>query len=138
MESGLIQMQRRKFFNVLGGLAAQSAAMSLPGEKQAAFGSSSPSAEQAAGEQDGATAAAAGFDEYTEGYPAFCEAPENERTFYALHDGRIVSERLNNDGWKSKLRWPPPKLPMLGGSHDGVPMISPIPDLAGEGPHKPI
>jgi alpha-L-fucosidase len=130
-------MQRRKFFYVLGGLAAQSAAMSLHDAKPSAFGSSLPATAQAAGEEAGATAAAAGFDEYTEDYAAFCATPENKRMFYALHDARIVSERLNNDDWKSKLLSPPPKLPVPGGSHDGVPTISPIPDLAGEGPYKP-
>jgi alpha-L-fucosidase len=76
------------------------------------------------------------FDHYTEDYARFCATPEQERVFYALHDGQIVSERLNDQAWDLK-GWPrPPDLPVPGGSHDGVPMESPIPNLAGGGPYQ--
>ena len=42
LEGGLMQIQQRKFFRALGGLAALSAALSMAGAKQAAFGSSGP------------------------------------------------------------------------------------------------
>ena len=84
-----------------------------------------------------AQGAAKGFDHYTEDYAQFCATPANKRVFYALRDGRIVSEKLDNQGWKPTGWGTPPELPVPGGSHDGVPMISPIPDLAGVGPYKP-
>jgi alpha-L-fucosidase len=62
---------------------------------------------------------------------------ENERVFYALHDRSIVSQHLDNQDWKPTDWGKPPELPVPGGSHDGVPLVSPIPDLAGEGPYKP-
>ncbi len=127
-------MQRRRFISILGGLAAQSTALSLTGAKQAAFGSSlPPNVETAA--QTGATAAR--FDQYTEDYASFCARPETERVFYAVRNGSIVAEHLDNQDWKPTEWGDPPDLPVPGGSHDGVPMLSPIPDLAGEGPFKP-
>ncbi len=121
-------MKRRKFFHVLGGFAAGSAFWPLSGRRSLA--ASSSSALPAAG-------VAKGFDHYTEDYAQFCATPANERAFYALRDGRIVSEKLDNQDWKPTGWGDPPALPVPGGSHDGVPMISPIPDLAGKGPYKP-
>jgi alpha-L-fucosidase len=122
---------------MLGGLAAQSAAFSMAGAKKAAFGSSLPSSVETASAQTGAAPAAAGFNQFNEDYGAFCAAAENERVFYALRNGSIVAERLIPQGWKPTEWGDPPALPVEGGSHDGVPMISPIPDLEGEGPYKP-
>ena len=86
----------------------------------------------------GATAAAAAdFDQYTEDYAHFCAIPESGRVFYALRNGQIVSERLNNADWKPTGWGDPPALPVPGGSWDGVPMDSPIPNLSGDGPYKP-
>jgi len=130
-------MQRRKFFYVLGGLAAQSAAMSLPSAKQAAFGSSLPATAQTAGEEAGGKVVAAGFGKYTEDYAAFCARPRDQRVFYALRNGSIVADHVSAQNWKQTGWGRPPELPVPGGSHDGVPMISPIPDLAGGGPYKP-
>ncbi|MGO9012650.1 MAG: alpha-L-fucosidase [Bryobacteraceae bacterium] len=81
--------------------------------------------------------AAKSFDKYTQDYAAFCAAPEHERVFYALDGGRIVGEKLNEDGWKATAWGEAPKLPVPNGSWDGVPMDSPIPGLGGEGPYKP-
>ncbi len=120
---------------MLGGLAAQSAALSLADAKQAAFGSSlSSNAETVA--QSGATPAA-GFDQYTKDYAALCATSESERVFYALRNGSIVAEHLNDRDWKPTDWGKPLDLPVPGGSHDTVPMISPVPGLAGEGPYKP-
>ena len=125
-------MRRRRFFHLLGGLAAQSVVFPLPGAKASPLdpSSSTPDAE-------GAVSVAPGFDRYTEDYAQFCATPEMERVFYALRDGRIVSEHLNNADWRPTGWGNPPELPIPGGSHDGVPMISPIPNLAGQGPYQP-
>lgn len=79
----------------------------------------------------------AGFDELTESYAEFCAKPANERVFYALKDGKIVSEKLDDANWQPTAWGKPPALPIPGGSWDGVPMNSPLPNLSGEGPYKP-
>jgi alpha-L-fucosidase len=119
-------MRRRKFFHLLGGLAAGAAGWSSSGAR----GGSEPLLPPE-------TTGAPGFGQYTEDYARFCATPANERVFYALRNGEIVAEKLNNQDWKPTGWGHSPKLPVPGGSHDGVPMISPIPDLAGEGPYKP-
>ncbi len=124
-------MRRRKFFHLLGGLAAQSAF--LPGSSASALGSLPSSTPPTAG----VGSVASGFDRYTEDYAQFCATPESARVFYALRNGRIVAERLNDQDWKPTGWGSPPALPVPGGSHDGVPMVSPIPDLAGDGPYQP-
>jgi alpha-L-fucosidase len=121
-------MKRREFLHVLGGLAGGSAMWPLSGRKVLA--AASPAALPAQG-------AAGGFDKYTQDYAQFCATPADQRIFYALRNGRIVSEKLNNQDWKPTGWGKPRDLPVPGGSHDGVPMISPIPDLAGKGPFKP-
>ncbi|HTS14009.1 MAG TPA: alpha-L-fucosidase [Candidatus Limnocylindrales bacterium] len=131
-------MRRRKFFQVLGGLAAQSAALSVLGGGAEAntAASVSPDTTRIA-RQQGSSAAAPGFSEYTEDYARFCATPETERVFYALRNGQIVSAYLDNNDWKPTDWGNPPELPVPGGSWDGVPMTSPIPDLAGDGPYQP-
>ena len=83
------------------------------------------------------SSAANGFNKYTEDYAAFCAKPPHERVFYALVDGKIVSEKLNDQGWKSTDWGKPPELPVPAGSWDGVPMESPIAGLGGDGPYLP-
>ncbi len=80
-----------------------------------------------------------GFDAYTEDYESFCAKPAGERIFYALVNERIVAERLDEAAWEPVPGgWgKPPALPIPGGSWDGVPMASPLPDLAGKGPYEP-
>ncbi|HEV2205664.1 MAG TPA: alpha-L-fucosidase, partial [Candidatus Acidoferrales bacterium] len=129
-------MRRRKFVQLLGGLAAQSAAMSVIGGKAAIVDAASRRASQNT-DANGAAAPATGFGQYTQEYAQFCATPENERVFYALRNGKIVSERLDNSDWKPTDWGEPPELPVPGGSWDGVPLVSPIPNLAGDGPYKP-
>ncbi|HEV2498289.1 MAG TPA: alpha-L-fucosidase [Terriglobia bacterium] len=119
-------MRRRKFFHVLGGLAAAPVALSLEGGGRNLIAQSAGDPPQASG-----------FDQYTEDYARFCATPENERVFYALRNGQIVDEKLDDSNWKPTAWGDPPKLPVPGGSWDGVPMNSPIPNLAGEGPYQP-
>lgn len=129
-------MRRRKFVQLLGGVAAQSAAISVLGSKAAIVDAASRRATQDTS-TIGSAAPAKGFDQYTEDYAQFCATPESERVFYALRNGQIVSERLDNNDWKPTDWGEPPELPVPGGSWDGVPMASPIPNLAGDGPYKP-
>ena len=68
-------------------------------------------------------------------YAAFCATPANQRVFYALQNGEIVREKLDEQSWQPTAWGEPPNLP--GGSWDGVPMDSPIAGLGGEGPYKP-
>ncbi len=121
-------MIRRRFFHTLGGLAAGSALWPLASGRAAVADSPAPVP---------AADSASGFGRYTEDYAAFCATPASERVFYAVRDGGIVSERLKDAGWQPTEWGQPPKLPLAGGSWDGVPMESPIPNLAGDGPYQP-
>jgi alpha-L-fucosidase len=115
-------MRRRNFLYFLGGLAVSPAGSSLIRPVQAASQTEPlPS----------------GFNRYTQDYAQFCATPASERVFYALRNGQIVAEHLDEQSWKPTGWGDPPPLPVPGGSHDGVPMISPIPDLAGQGPYQP-
>jgi alpha-L-fucosidase len=132
-------MNRREFAYLLGALASTPAAFSFP------VGNETGNKADPAGDSP----SPAGFNKYTEDWAQFCATPENERVFYALVDGRIVSERLDNENWRptdwghyAPSHWyhestHPPELPVPGGSHYGVPMISPIPNLAGQGSYEP-
>jgi alpha-L-fucosidase len=51
--------------------------------------------------------------------------------------GKIAETIPDNSTWKPNGWGEPPELPLPGGSWDGVPMESPIPNLPGEGPYKP-
>ena len=82
-----------------------------------------------------AAADASGFNTFTQDYAKFCATPEGEQVFYALEGGKIVRVKLDDSVWQPTSWGEPPALP--GGSWDGVPMESPIPNLAGEGPYKP-
>jgi alpha-L-fucosidase len=131
-------MIRRKFLQALGGAAA-----AFPLRPWAATVSAVPS--------DSAPSSTGSFDHYTQDYAQFCATPATERVFYALRDGRIVSERLDNSNWRPSPEYSPEvltegpyasenpalKLPVAGGSWCSVPLISPIAGLAGEGPYKP-
>ncbi|MFP5249733.1 MAG: alpha-L-fucosidase, partial [Acidobacteriota bacterium] len=77
------------------------------------------------------------FDEYTLDYAQFCALPAHMREFFELNGGTIVPVHLDNATWKPSGWGKPPELPVPGGSWDGVPMESPLADLAGEGPYKP-
>lgn len=79
----------------------------------------------------------AGFDTLTQNYAQFCATRADQRVFYALVDGKIVSEKLDDNNWTPTEWGEPPELPVSGGSWDGVPMVSPIPNLAGSGPYQP-
>ncbi len=83
-----------------------------------------------------------GFDVLSEDYAQFCATPAEKRLFYQLEDGKFVPEHLDNATWEvspnseSGPKMPPP-LPVPGESWNGVPMISPIAGLSGDGPYLP-
>jgi alpha-L-fucosidase len=78
-----------------------------------------------------------GFDTLIEDYAQFCATPAASRTFFAIKEGKIVAEKLDEATWQPTEWGTPPALPVRGGSWDGVPMDSPIPNLGGDGPYKP-
>jgi alpha-L-fucosidase len=62
--------------------------------------------------------------------------------FYELQNGQFIKEHLDDAAWQvspNSESGPkmPPSLPVPGGSWNGVPMIAPIPGLAGNGPYQP-
>jgi alpha-L-fucosidase len=78
-----------------------------------------------------------GFDTYTEDYAQFCATPADRRVFYALEDGRIVREKLDEKTWLPTRSPAKKNLPIAGGSWDDVPLKSPFPQgLAGDGPYQ--
>jgi alpha-L-fucosidase len=77
------------------------------------------------------------FNTVTDDYAKFCATPADQRVFYALEDGKFVKVKLDEKNWKPTAWGKAPALPVPGGSWDGVPMNSPIPDLSGEGSYKP-
>jgi alpha-L-fucosidase len=107
-------MRRREFCKLI---AATAAARAIPARGKSA------------------EAAPAGFNELHQTYEEFCAAPESQRVFYALADGKAVERRLNNADW-SPTAWGEP-LELPGGSWDGVPMQAPVEGLNGNGPYQP-
>jgi alpha-L-fucosidase len=139
-------MRRREFCQWLGGavsaaaLAADQPAEALPPSASfsaAERSSAADSSGSAAAASSGSAGAPPAFGQYTQDYAAFCAEPTEARVFYALRGGRIVAEHLDPTHWRPTGWGNPPPLPIPGGSHDGVPMISPIPGLAGDGPYQP-
>lgn len=86
--------------------------------------------------QDEGAQLPAGFNRYDREYGEFCALPPEKRIFYHPSGGRIVQEKLDNAKWKPN-GGDPPKLPLPSGWWDNVPLESPIPNLAGQGPYKP-
>ncbi|HEY1803561.1 MAG TPA: alpha-L-fucosidase [Terracidiphilus sp.] len=118
-------MQRREFCKLA---AATAAVTAVPNAAKLAA---------QAGDQPADPAAATGFNTLTQDYAQFCATPADQRTFYALIDGKIVSGKLDETAWQPTEWGQPPELPVPGGSWDGVPMASPIPNLAGNGKYQP-
>jgi alpha-L-fucosidase len=80
---------------------------------------------------------AAGFGIPAQDYAQFCATPEAQRTFFILKSGKLVGEKLDEKTWEPTEWGEPPDLPVPDGSWDGVPMVSPLPNLAGTGPYHP-
>jgi alpha-L-fucosidase len=131
-------MRRREFVKLMAAAAASTAvpALAKTNSEAAAAESPLPAAAPAAAAAQSDTIAA-GFGQYTQDYEQYCATPASERVFYALVDGKIVAEKLDEASWKPTEWGDPPALPIPGGSWDGVPLVSPIPNLAGDGPYQP-
>ena len=79
-----------------------------------------------------------GFNQFTQDYAQFCALPPEKRIFYKVSDGKIVEERLDEAAWQPPAwNYNPTAQSIAGGLWDDVPLSSPIPDLAGDGPFKP-
>ncbi|MGA7157452.1 MAG: alpha-L-fucosidase [Acidobacteriaceae bacterium] len=113
-------MHRREFCSLM---AAAAAASALPAVGQ--------------NRGMGLTGLPEGFNTLSEDFAQFCARAAHERVFYALVNGKIVKQRLDEATWKPTDWGEPPDLPIAGGSWDGVPMNSPIPGLNGSGPYEP-
>jgi alpha-L-fucosidase len=78
------------------------------------------------------------FNHYTQDYAEFCALPPEKRIFYKVSDGKIVETKLDEATWQPPLwNYNPSPLQVAGGTWDDVPLQSPIPNLAGDGPFKP-
>jgi alpha-L-fucosidase len=119
-------MKRREFCKLI---TAAVAAKAVPSQAQAG--------EPVVTQQTAAAPAAGGFDAVTEDYGKFCATPADDRVFYSLEGGKIVSGKLDESTWRPTAWGKPPELPVAGGSWDGVPLVSPIAGLSGEGSYKP-
>jgi len=123
-------MRRRDFCKLI---AATAAATAMPSVGETVEEAQSPAVDGAAA----IASAPSGFDTFTEDYAKFCATPADQRVFYALQNGKFIQEKLDEKTWQPTAWGEPSKLPVPGGSWDGVPMDSPIPDLSGDGPYKP-
>ena len=114
-------MQRRDFCKLL---AATAAATALPSSASASTETSSGVPEH--------------FNRLTQSYADFCALPPEKRVFYKISNGRIVETKLDESNWQQPA-WnynPTPQHSPVE-MWDDVPLLSPIPDLAGNGPFKP-
>ncbi|MGB6134664.1 MAG: alpha-L-fucosidase [Acidobacteriaceae bacterium] len=127
-------MKRREFCKLMAAAAAATAVPAVAELDGSDKAGPSPAAAGAAAAQDDNPA---GFNQLTQDYAEFCATPANERVFYALVDGKIVTEKLDEATWEPTGWGDPPELPVPGGSWDGVPMIAPVTGLAGDGPYQP-
>ncbi len=79
-----------------------------------------------------------GFNDYTQDYAQFCALPPEKRVFYKVSGNTIAETRLDEATWQPPAwDYNPTPLSIAGGMWDHVPLESPIPNLAGEGPYKP-
>jgi len=80
----------------------------------------------------------AGFNRIVQDYAQFCALPPENRIFYKVDNGKIVEERLDDSSWQPPAwNYSPAAQDVAGGLWDDVPLVAPIPDLAGDGPFKP-
>jgi alpha-L-fucosidase len=79
-----------------------------------------------------------GFNHYSQDYGEFCALPPEKRVFYKVSGGRIVETRLDESNWQQPAwNYSPVPLHVPAEMWDDVPLQSPLPNLAGDGPFKP-
>jgi len=79
-----------------------------------------------------------GFNRYNQDYAQFCALPPEKRVFYKVSGNKIVETTLGEATWQPPAwNYNPSPSPIAGGLWDDVPLTSPIPGLAGEGPYQP-
>ncbi|MBW4039514.1 MAG: alpha-L-fucosidase [Acidobacteria bacterium] len=127
-------MRRREFCKLIAATAATAAVPAVAETLEAS--PQSPAQTEPSTAPGPTSPEPEGFDTLTQDYAAFCATPAASRTFFALKDGKIVAEKLDEATWKPTAWGEPQALPVVGGSWDGVPMDSPIPNLGGDGPYK--
>ena len=128
-------MRRRDFCKLIAATAATAAAPAVAETVKATEQSVVGTSATTVAEPN--TAEPGGFDALTEDYAAFCATPADRRVFYTLQNGKLMTEKLDEKTWQPAAWGEPPRLPIPGGSWDGVSMNSPIADLSGDGPYKP-
>ena len=130
-------MDRRKFIKVTAAAAA-TVATSLPENAKAEPAESNYEIQRRTLMAEIKRIVPAGFVDTHRKFDQFCATAAQDRTFYALTDGKITTEKLVADHWHPTGWGHAPKLPIPGGSWDGVPMVAPVPHLHGKGPFEPI
>jgi len=79
-----------------------------------------------------------GFNRYNQDYAQFCALPPEKRVFYKVSGNKIVETTLGEATWQPPAwNYNPSPSPIAGGLWNDVPLNSPIPGLAGEGPYQP-
>ncbi|MGC8559781.1 MAG: alpha-L-fucosidase [Phycisphaerae bacterium] len=130
-------MNRRKFMKVTATTVVAATTTSLPKTASAASADETYESKRRKLIAEISKEVPEGFMDTTRTFEEFCDAPQDDRIFYALTGSKIVPERLNSRHWRPTGWGNPPVLPIPGGSHDGVPMVSPFPNLYGDGPFEP-
>lgn len=114
-------MERRKFCKFLA-MTAASTGLPSYARSSPAFQADLPS----------------GFNRYTQDYAAFCALPPEKRIFYKIADGKIVETKMDESNWQQPVwNYSPSPSQIAGGMWDDVPLESPTPNLAGDGPFRP-
>ncbi|WP_158785516.1 alpha-L-fucosidase [Granulicella sp. L46] len=127
-------MHRRDFCKLIAATAATAAAPAVADPTEPTQ-QPTPTHTQPAAKVPAATPNPSGT--LTEDYAAFCATPADQRIFTVLRDGKLSRQKLDEKTWRPTEWGDPPTLPIYDGSWDGVPMVSPIANLAGDGPYQP-
>ena len=110
-------MQRREFCKIV---AAAAAARAIPSMGQAA----------------GSDALPPGFNSLDLHYDAFCALPEEMRVFYALVDGKIVEQKLDEASWKPRRGEISLNCPCPAARGTACRCWRRLPGSSGEGPYQ--
>ena len=120
-------MRRREFCKLM---AATAAATAVPGSQPVSAQAAEPAPPETMGPAQ-ASADASGFGAYTQDYAQFCATPAERARLLCARGRQDRQRKAERNDWKPTDWGEPPELPIPGGSWDGVPMDSPIPNLGG-------